>query len=106
MAYPAERHAAWHPDAYAVYALTGTTRVFVGRATTFFDAFDVAADYLDRQDPARDGSVPGLEIVEDPLGQPKTVWSYDATAPAPSFDPIAKWGFRDWRGPERRFGTA
>ncbi len=90
-------HAAWHPEAYAVYAMHGTTRVLIGEGETFLEAFDFAADYVDEQDPHRDGTVARLEIVAGG----KTVWQYAADVPAPVYDPIERWGFVHWEGPRR-----
>lgn len=102
MAKQHSRHAAWHPEAYAVYAVHRTTRVLVGEERTFLDAFELAADYLDRRDPRREGMVPSLEIHGRAAGRSETVWRYSADDPAPTYDPIAHWGFATWEGPRRR----
>jgi hypothetical protein len=100
MAAQDERHAAWQQEVYAVYELLGETRVLIGRARTFLDAVDAAAEYLEAEDPDRVGKVPALEIVD---GSAETVWRYAYETAAPDFDPIAHWGFDAlrWRGPER-----
>ena len=93
-------HAAWHPEAYAVYALHATRRVLVGERQSFLDAFDFAAEYLDECDPQREGTVPGLEIVRGGPGG-EAIWHYAADTPPPSYDPIERWGFVHWDGPRR-----
>lgn len=90
-------HAAWHPEAYAVYAIHATRRVLVGERPSFLDAFDFAAEYLDECDPQREGTVPALEIVSDG----KSIWRYSVEEPAPRYDPIERWGFAHWEGPRR-----
>lgn len=98
-----ERHAAWHEEAYAVYEVLGETRVLIGRERTLLDAVDLVADYLEAEDPAREGNVLALEIVEGPSSEGETVWRYAYAAAAPAFDPIAHWGFDAlrWTGPAR-----
>lgn len=88
-----ERHAAWQEEAYAVYEVLGETRVLIGRERTFLDAVDLAAGYLEAEEP------PALEIIEGD----KTVFRYSQEDAAPPFDPIAHWGFDAlrWRGPPR-----
>ncbi len=93
-------HAAWLPEAYAVYAIHSTRRVLVGERETFLDAFDFAAEYLDERDPHRAGTVPALEIVAGGAGG-RTVWQYSVDEPPPSYDPIERWGFAHWEGPRR-----
>lgn len=95
-----QRHAAWHPEAYAVYAIHATRRVLVGERQTFLDAFDFAAEYLDERDPQRAGTVPALEIVAGGPGG-ETIWQYSSDDPPPSYDPISRWGFVQWEGPRR-----
>jgi hypothetical protein len=88
-----ESHAAWQEEAYAVYEVLGETRVLIGRERTFLDAVDLAARYLEAEDP------PALEIVNGK----ETVFQYSQEDAAPPFDPIAHWGFDAlrWRGPPR-----
>jgi hypothetical protein len=91
-----ESHAAWQEEAYAVYEVLGDTRVLIGRERTFLDAVDLAARYLEAEDP------PALEIV---VGK-ETVFQYSQEDAAPAFDPLAHWGFDAlrWRGPRPRDG--
>ena len=93
MAAKDERHAAWQEKAYAVYEILGETRVLIGRERTFLDAVDLAARYLEAEDP------PALEIVD----RKETVFRYSKEDAAPAFDPLAYWGFDAlrWRGPPR-----
>jgi hypothetical protein len=95
-------HAAWLPEAYAVYALNGKNRVLIGEERTFLDAFHRAADFLDARDPCRNGAIDSLEIVERRDRRDEVVWRYTADEPPPAFDPIARWGFVHWEGPPRR----
>lgn len=99
MATSDERHAAWQQEAYAVYELLGEKRLLIGRERTLLDAVDLAAEHLDSEDPAREGKVAELEIVEGA----ETVWRYVHGVAAPAFDPIAHWGFDalKWKGPAR-----
>ena len=71
--------------------------------STFDAALEFAFDYLQTEDPLRNGKVDGLEIVRADDVSREKVWSYSHREHnAVDFDLIRLWGFdptRHWQGP-------
>ena len=101
-----DRHAAWQAT-YEVRGLReGEPPVDLGlrfAATNYTEAVEYAFDFLETNDPSRDGAVAGLEIVRVGAAGRETVWSYrHGAAPFSSRDLVRLWGFdptRTWHGP-------
>jgi len=98
-------HAAGQPS-YEVRELhDGDPPIDLGvryRCDDFLDASDFALDYLEENDPLREGLVSALEIVRIDGERREIVTAYrfrDTVAPHP--DLAAQWGFpvAAWRGP-------
>jgi hypothetical protein len=60
--------------------------------TEFLDAFDLASEWVSREDPARDGAA-SLAIIETRDGVPEEVWTYPPPAPVEREDLTARLGF-------------
>jgi len=103
MAY-ALRHAAGRSK-YEVHEVLGTGLDLGSRfeCAEYLDAFDWALDFLQEQDPKREGKVGGLEIERVEGTDRKTVWAYrHGEADLAPADLVAHWGFdptRRWYGP-------
>lgn len=102
------RHAAGRPLYEVHEVLGGEPALDLGVRFETVDlgaAVDFAFDFLDRQDPQREGAVSGLQILRVEGSRREAVWSYDSTrAQEPSGNPIGVWGFdvtRRWEGPYR-----
>jgi hypothetical protein len=102
------RHAAGRPVYEVHEVLVGDPALDLGlrfETTDFGAAVDFAFDFLDRQDPGREGAVSALEIVRVEGSRRETVWSYDHTRTAElSRNAYGPWGFdvtRRWQGPYR-----
>jgi hypothetical protein len=95
------RHAAWQTERrFAVRLLPegGPPTELADGLTEFFDAFDLAFEWLNREDPARTGGAT-LAILETCDGVSEEVWTYP---PLPSNGPelTARLGFNpaNWAG--------
>ena len=85
------RHAAWQTERRFTVRLLpedGAPTDLAGGLTQFLDAFDLASDWVNREDPARDGTA-RLEIVETHDGVTEQVWTYTPGQPAPEFNPLS-----------------
>ena len=73
---------------------------------TFDEAVEAAFAYLETHDPARDGKVEALEILEVDGESRGTVWAYSSSrSGVGAMDLVGHWGFevtRPWRGPQFR----
>ena len=101
------RRAARHYELHEVHE--GALRLDLGvraECDTFDDAVEAAFAYLEEHDPAREGKVGGLEILEVSGDERGTVWAYSSTgSEADTPDLVGRWGFdvtRPWRGPQFR----
>jgi hypothetical protein len=105
------RHAAWHTErrfAVKLYPADGPTTELAGDLTDFLDAVDFAFDWLNTEDPARNGSST-LAIVELHDGVSEEVWTYP---PAPGttdqlvgrlgFNPVTWTGTPDYSAAEQK----
>jgi hypothetical protein len=106
-----QRRAARHYELHEVHE--GALRLDLGlraESESFDDAVEAAFVYLEEHDPARDGKVKALEIVEVNGGERGTVWLYSSSsAGVASSDLVGRWGFdvtRPWRGPQFRVDTS
>ena len=89
------RHAAWHPPrSYSVKLLDQDIPLELARGLTdFLDAFEFAAEWLDREDPTRQGTT-RLAIFETRGDVMTEVWTYPAAPPNDQlvklfgFDPV------------------
>jgi hypothetical protein len=89
------RHAAWQTErSFAVRLVPedGPPADLATGLTEFLDAFDLASDWLSREDPARDGAAT-LAIVETRDGVTAEVWTYPPAQPAGGQELIARLGF-------------
>jgi hypothetical protein len=85
------RHAAWQTErSFAVRLLPedGPPADLASGITEFLDAFDLASDWVSREDPARDGTA-SLAIVETQDGIAEEVWTYTPGRPAADFTPLS-----------------
>jgi hypothetical protein len=95
------RHAAWQTERrFAVRLLPegGPPTELAGGLTEFLDAFDLAFEWLHREDPARTGRAT-LTILETCDGVSEEVWTYPP-APANGQELVARLGFNplNWPG--------
>jgi hypothetical protein len=70
----------------------------------YVQAVEFAFEFLQRRDPAREGTVSALEVVKVDGGRRETVWSYEHAGETTRIDPVRRWGFdvtRSWGGPAR-----
>jgi hypothetical protein len=85
------RHAAWQTERrFAVRLLPedGPPADLASGLTEFLDAFDLASEWVSREDPARDGTA-SLAIVETQDGVAEEVWTYTpGQPPAPDVSPL------------------
>jgi len=84
------RHAAWQTERrFAVRLLPedGPPADLASGLTEFLDAFDLASEWVSREDPARDGTA-SLAIVETQDGVAEEVWTYHPGQPAPDVSPL------------------
>jgi hypothetical protein len=103
------RHAAGRPLYEVHEVLEGDPALDLGlrfETVDFGGAVDFAFDFLDQQDPRREGSVGALEIVRVEGSRRETVWRYShSRAHEPSArSTVGVWGFdvtRRWQGPYR-----
>jgi len=80
------RHAAWQTERrFAVRLLPedGPPADLASGLTEFLDAFDLASEWVSREDPARDGTA-SLAIVETRDGVAEEVWTYTPGQPPPA----------------------
>ena len=101
------RRAARHYELHEVHE--GALRLDLGvraECDTFDEAVEAAFAYLEAHDPARDGNVEALEILEVDGESRGTVWAYSSSrSDVGATDLVAHWGFevtRPWRGPQGR----
>jgi hypothetical protein len=103
------RHAAWQTErSFAVRLLPedGPPADLASGLTEFLDAFDLASEWVSREDPARNGAAT-LAIIETRDGVTEEVWTYPPGPPVGGQDLTARLGFNPltWVGvPE--FNTA
>ena len=90
------RHAAWHqPRSYSVKLLDreGSPLELARGLTDFLDAFEFASEWLDREDPTRQGTT-SLAIFETRGDVTTEIWVYPAAPPNDQlvklfgFDPV------------------
>src|SRR5207302_2651813 len=84
------RHAAWQTERRFTVRLVpedGPPVDLASGLTEFLDAFDLASDWVNREDPARDGTA-SLAIVETQDGVTEEVWTYTPGQPAADFTPL------------------
>ena len=84
------RHAAWQTERrFAVRLLPedGPPADLASGLPEFLDAFDLASDWVSREDPARNGTA-SLAIVETQDGVAEEVWMYTPGRPAADFSPL------------------
>ena len=84
------RHAAWQTErSFAVRLLPedGPPADLASGLTEFLDAFDLASDWVSREDPERDGTA-SLAIVETHEGITEEIWTYTPGQPAADFTPL------------------
>jgi hypothetical protein len=96
------RHAAWQTErSFAVRLLPeeGLPADLASGLTEFLDAFDLASEWLSREDPARDGSAT-LAILETRDGVTEEVWTYPAVQTGNDQDLVGRLGFNPltWAG--------
>jgi len=101
MATSETRHAAWRTERrFAVRLLPegGPPTELADGLTEFFDAFDLAFEWLNREDPARTGGAT-LAIVETSDGVSEEVWTYPPL-PSSGEELTARLGFNpaNWVG--------
>jgi hypothetical protein len=85
------RHAAWQTERrFAVRLLPedGPPADLASGLTEFLDAFDLASEWVSREDPARDGTA-SLAIVETQDGVTEEVWTYTPGRPPADFSPLS-----------------
>ena len=86
------RHAAWQTERrFAVRLLPedGPPADLASGFTEFLDAFDLASEWVSREDPARDGTA-SLAIVETQDGVAEEVWTYTpGQSPAADVSPLS-----------------
>jgi hypothetical protein len=86
------RHAAWQTERrFAVRLLPedGPPADLASGLTEFLDAFDLASEWVSREDPARDGTA-SLAIVETQDGVAEEVWTYTpGQPPAADVSPLS-----------------
>jgi hypothetical protein len=98
------RHAAWQTErSFAVRLLPedGPPADLASGLTEFLDAFDLASDWVSREDPARDGTA-SLEIVETNDGVAQQVWTYAPAEPPADFAPLTWPGVPDFATREKK----
>ena len=102
------RHAAGRPLYEVHEVLEGDPALDLGlrfETVDFGAAVDFTFDFLDRQDPRREGAVSALEIVRVEGSRREIVWSYNSSrVQEPSSNTVGVWGFdvtRRWQGPYR-----
>ena len=95
------RRAARHYELHEVHE--GALKLDLGMRAdceTFAEAVEAAFAYLDANDPARDGKVEALEIVEVDGESCGTVWAYSSSrSNVGATDLVGRWGFeitRSW----------
>ncbi len=84
------RHAAWQTERRFAVRLRrgeGPPADLASGLTEFLDAFDLASEWVSREDPARNGTA-SLAIVETQDGVAEEVWTYTPGRPAPDFSPL------------------
>jgi hypothetical protein len=84
------RHAAWQTERrFAVRLLPedGPPADLASGLTEFLDAFDLASEWVRREDPGRDGTA-SLEIVETNDGVAQQVWTYAPAQPPADLSPL------------------
>jgi hypothetical protein len=84
------RHAAWQAERRFTVRLVpedGPPADLASGLTEFLDAFDLASDWVSREDPARDGTA-SLAIVEVHDGVDEEIWTYTPGQPAADFTPL------------------
>jgi hypothetical protein len=89
------RHAAWQTErSFAVRLLpeAGPPTDLASGLTEFLDAFDLASEWVSREDPARNGAAT-LAIIETRDGVTGEVWSYPPGPPVGGQDLTARLGF-------------
>lgn len=89
------RHAAWQTErSFAVRLVPkdGPPADLATGLTEFLDAFDLASDWLSREDPAREGTA-NLAIVETRDGVTAEIWTYPPGPPVGGQDLTARLGF-------------
>jgi hypothetical protein len=89
------RHAAWQTErSFAVRLLPkdGPPTDLASGLTEFLDAFDLASEWVSREDPGRDG-VATLAIIETRDGVTAEVWTYPPAQPAGGQELMARLGF-------------
>jgi hypothetical protein len=89
------RHAAWQTErSFAVQLLPegGPPTELASGLTEFLDAFDLASEWVSREDPGRDGGAT-LAIIETRDGVTAEVWSYPPAQPTGGQELIARLGF-------------
>src|SRR5919204_6471827 len=94
------------PVSYEVHEVLGADPIDLGvrfTGSTFDVALEFAFDYLQREDPLRNGKVDGLVIVRVDGVSRERVWSYSHREHAAvDVDLVRLWGFdptRHWQGP-------
>jgi hypothetical protein len=98
------RHAAWQTErSFAVRLLpeAGPPADLASGLTEFLDAFDLASEWVSREDPARDGTA-SLTIVETHDGVTEEIWTYTPGQPAAGFTPLTWPGVPAFATRERR----
>jgi hypothetical protein len=98
------RHAAGR-SIYEVHEILGTDPgLDLGsryRCADYFEAFHFALDFLQENDPEREGKVSGLDIKHLHGAEQQTVWEYRHENVGMPADLVAFWGFdpKRWQGP-------
>jgi hypothetical protein len=95
------RHAAWQTErrfAVKLYPVDGSQSELARDLTDFLDAVDFAVEWLNSEDPARNG-IATLAIVETHDGSSEEVWTYPP-APSPTAELVNRLGFNPvtWAG--------
>jgi hypothetical protein len=103
------RHAAWQTErSFAVKVLPeeGPPADLAGGFSEFLDAFDVAVEWVNREDPPRDGAAT-LAIFETRDGVTEEVWTYPPAQPGAADNLVVRLGFNPltWTG-RRGFSSA
>jgi hypothetical protein len=89
------RHAAWQTErSFAVRLLPedGPPADLASGLTEFLDAFDLASEWVSREDPTRNGAAT-LAIIETRDGVPEEVWTYPPGPPVGGQELTARLGF-------------
>jgi hypothetical protein len=84
------RHAAWQTERRFTVRLVpedGPPADLASGLTEFLDAFDLASDWVSREDPGRDGTA-SLAIVEFHDGVAEEIWTYTPGQPAADLTPL------------------